>query len=692
MSHATQTNGVDEFEFGLNQLNQGTLHVHIAIGDDSINCALGMSPTQNSFLLEDDDTTINGFAARFDCSDSGSVTSAAISIAYQDELYYVFQNKRLDFDDSDASCRFNYDEHLASIHNDDQNAEAIAKMSVYDAEMPVWFGLNDIETDGTWQNRDGTPWDYGLALGSSPWHTAQSDGGNVGDCATLGCELLYEKTGPIAFADGNCQGTVSIPDAFRMSFDFTINTWSNIKFTNSGYIHLFDINEGQPGEIAFRYGRLHESPYNGVIRLYFKFAASGNDVVLGSLIDPGNDDGKTFHLQAFVTQTTVMIRIDGTVVSDTAKQPHETLTDAPICFASANTVDGQIDNFSIHGMEWNDQVCQSDGYSLCNHPRPTVIINENYERSLSPDNLIGFIDILDEVYVEFDIVINTWPSSWANVLHIGTGASHERFPAIFIHPSWAKLQLSFGNIYESYYSVISTLGLIPNTQYHFTLYRTQQHMTITVNGVKVLDEATLSHPLFFNRPIYVSNPWQNAADVAVSNLFISTSNSHSPNEFNYLCDAENRLSIANGGWTFDINECTVQSTNSSELWNVLWLGDDDPSSMYWTDYIFEVKFIIHNGTTAVNLLFRTQSVSSTTDRDGYFLSVALNATDFGVFSENATHYFTKSTAWQWEFNVTYSVRIEILGSHFAFYRNDEFLFSSADSNMTFTSGTIGLNT
>eukprot|EP01083_Nonionella_stella_P177500 624164_1 len=120
---------------------------------------------------------------------------------------------------------------------------------------------------------------------------------------------------------------------------------------------------------------------------------------------------------------------------------------------------------------------------------------------LSPDNLIGFIDILDDVYVEFDIVINTWPSSyWSNVFHIGTDRHDERFPAIFIHPSWAKLQLSFGNIYESYYSVISTLGLIPNTQYHFTLYRTQQHMTITVNGVKVLDEATLSHPLFFNRP------------------------------------------------------------------------------------------------------------------------------------------------------------------------------------------------
>eukprot|EP01083_Nonionella_stella_P301918 1038502_1 len=180
LSEKMKANGIDEFEF---DLNKNTLK-NKKYGSNSINCALGMSPTQNSFLL-DDDTTINGYAARFHCSNPGSVASAAINIAYEDELYYVFQKKTLDFDDSDASCRFNYDEHLASIHNGDQNAEAIAKMSLYEAEMAVWFGLNDIETEGTWNNRDGTPWDYGLTLGSSPWHTAQPDGGNAKNCATL---------------------------------------------------------------------------------------------------------------------------------------------------------------------------------------------------------------------------------------------------------------------------------------------------------------------------------------------------------------------------------------------------------------------------------------------------------------------------------------------------------------------------
>eukprot|EP01083_Nonionella_stella_P241549 843436_1 len=118
---------------------------------------------------------------------------------------------------------------------------------------------------------------------------------------------------------------------------------------------------------------------------------------------------------------------------------------------------------------------------------------------------------------------------------------------------------------------------------------------------------------------------------------------------------------------------------------------DAASSMDWTDYTLEVTLSIQSG-TSINLLFRTQSATDYGDRDGYFLSVAptLNATDFGVFSENSTHYITKSTAWQWEFNVIYTVRVEITGTQFIFYRNDEFLFTDSDS--TFQSGTIGLRT
>eukprot|EP01083_Nonionella_stella_P046090 123426_1 len=521
-----KANGIDEFEF---DLIQNTL-MNKKYGSNSIRCTLGMSANDNIFVLHDN-TTIDGYAARFDCSRSGSVTSHSISLTYQRELFYVFQNKMLDFDDSDASCRFNYGENLASIHDDDQNEEAIAKMGLYGAAC--WFGLNDIETEGAWTNRDGTVWDYGVTLDSLPWRKAP-DGGSASNCVVL-------------------------------------------------------INE--------------------------------------------------------------------------------------------------------HG-QWDDQNCPFDKYSLCNHPHHTVIINEDYYRSLSNSTLIGIVDILDEIYLECDIEIHSWPPNnlFYNILHIGDTVRYERFPALYTHTS-GSISINFVNAVDTEFGagyLIRPLTL--DTQYHLTLYQTQEHVTISVDGAKVFDEATPSHPVVHNKPIYVSNPWHHSADATVSNLFISTSNAHTPNEFNYLCDADNRLSITGGGWIFATDDCTVQSTDSTESWNVVWLGGD-ASSMNWTDYTLEATFTIQSG-RAVHLLFRTQSAVSEDDRDGYFLVLSQrdSKTRFGAWSGTSSNYIFDSTAWPWEFNVRYTVRVEIIGTQFTFYRNDDFLFTSTDSIATYLSGTIGLRT
>eukprot|EP01083_Nonionella_stella_P217321 780313_1 len=73
-----KANGVDEFEF---DLNQNTL-MNKKYASDSINCTLGMSANDTTFAL-DENTTINGYVARFDCTNSGIVTLRSISIAYQ---------------------------------------------------------------------------------------------------------------------------------------------------------------------------------------------------------------------------------------------------------------------------------------------------------------------------------------------------------------------------------------------------------------------------------------------------------------------------------------------------------------------------------------------------------------------------------------------------------------------------------
>eukprot|EP01083_Nonionella_stella_P089989 251370_1 len=165
----------DEFQFDFNQNRLMNKKMNI--------CTLGMDANDTRFVLIDN-TTIDGYAALFDCNNSYALRSASITITYH-ELYYVFQKKMLDFDDSDALCRFSYDSHLASIHSDHQNEEAIGMSVYHQTAPPCWFGLNDIETEGTWTNRDATPWDYGVTVGSLPWNTTQPSGSNALNCATL---------------------------------------------------------------------------------------------------------------------------------------------------------------------------------------------------------------------------------------------------------------------------------------------------------------------------------------------------------------------------------------------------------------------------------------------------------------------------------------------------------------------------
>eukprot|EP01083_Nonionella_stella_P118148 352640_1 len=323
---------------------------------------------------------------------------------------------------------------------------------------------------------DTTPWDYGLTPGSSPWHTAQPDGANDKNCGTLAtyCDL-YENTGPVEFAVDNCQGTVSIPDTFGMSFDFTIDTWSDTH--GYGYIHLFDINEPASGMIAFRYGRWDESPYNGTYLLYFKFALSGNPVILDSFtIDrSGNDDGKTFHLEALVTQTTAVISIDGMVVSDTTKLPHEALTDVPICFATERTKPGRIADFRIY------QNCKANG-DLYENTGPIEIAVNNCQHTVS---------IPDAFRMSFDFTIDSWDNEFIYLFDINYGGSGEI--AFRYGRSWyLYFKFNAGNLIPLYSFSIDPANDDGRT-FHLEALVTQTTVMISIDGTVVSDTTKLPH-------------------------------------------------------------------------------------------------------------------------------------------------------------------------------------------------------
>eukprot|EP01083_Nonionella_stella_P099742 280496_1 len=341
-----------------------------------------------------------------------------------------------------------------------------------------------------------------------------------------------------------------------------------------------------------------------------------------------------------------------------------------------------------------------DCYEVILTPRhDMIIVDENYDRIPSQNNLIGTMDVLDEIYVEFDIVIHSWPGNgtFYQIIDI------EQTAVIYIYdPNEAFFLRSFGHGY-----VPSNEDLRVNTSYHLTLYRTQEHISITVNDVKLVDEAQPYHPVAFNRNIWFSNPQFNAATTStISNLFISTSNSDSPHKYNYLCDADLQFEVTSGGGqghvVFNTSQCTMHFYDNTSWWSAVWMGNDT-STILWTDYTLEVAFTIHtthldeetNG--RINILFRTQDATMD-DKHGYNLEIFGGSNSFqgsnsifGAFlNGNPRTDIVRKTTNIWEYNTTYTVRIEAIGSLYTFYRNDEFLFNGTDT--TFMSGSIGVST
>eukprot|EP01083_Nonionella_stella_P190097 704211_1 len=77
-------------------------------------------------------------------------------------------------------------------------------------------------------------------------------------------------------------------------------------------------------------------------------------------------------------------------------------------------------------------ICSFNSDVFYVHSLPVLIINDppNYERIPSRSNSIGSIDILDEIYVQFDFIIHSW-NSQNSLLHFGN-AEDERFPEVWL--------------------------------------------------------------------------------------------------------------------------------------------------------------------------------------------------------------------------------------------------------------------
>ena len=98
--------------------------------------------------------------------------------------YYISSN-RFDFRNAELFCKVRCQSHLASIHSHNDYLQSLriinSHHSILNQNKDVWIGLNDISNEGTYQNIDKAPFDYGNntnTRGTFPWKIGSPNNAN----------------------------------------------------------------------------------------------------------------------------------------------------------------------------------------------------------------------------------------------------------------------------------------------------------------------------------------------------------------------------------------------------------------------------------------------------------------------------------------------------------------------------------
>eukprot|EP01084_Bolivina_argentea_P173417 300362_1 len=346
---------------------------------------------------------------------------------------------------------------------------------------------------------------------------------------------------------------------------------------------------------------------------------------------------------------------------------------------------------------WNDFVCDNLKSSLCNYPHNNYIFQDppHIIRTPLSSNIIGYVDILDEVHITFDIIIHSWRADdWQNILRIGE-TENLRFPAIFIWKQYQTFQFTFSEPNGNWNPVFNadtnftTLGAI----YHINFYRSQTKHTIYVNNAVLLDVIAPSHQIVFNQPIYLCVDWTDCADATISNLTIMTKNTPEPYKFNYLCDAQSRITVVSGTWIINETDCSVQQTNSTYEGAIAWMGDNDVDalSLQWTNYKIETKITINENKwkywAQAGILFRAKTLN-----DAYSVGIRSRFNDsiklgwYNVFN----FFILSETTWNISNGIEFILRVDVIDNNIKIYINNQFAVEHNDTNLD--RGSVGFRT
>ena len=135
-------------------------------------------------------------------------------------------------------------------------------------------------------------------------------------------------------------------------------------------------------------------------------------------------------------------------------------------------------------------------------------------------NIIGYADILDDVYFEIEFTIHSLPSSdWANIFQCGTENS-ERYPGLFIHQERLFVTVTTNDGNSAGGLMGSALSL--DTLYRVDVHFTQNYYSVAVNDQPLFDGPKGPHSTTYRVPCYATFPYHKAADITISALSMSS--------------------------------------------------------------------------------------------------------------------------------------------------------------------------
>eukprot|EP01084_Bolivina_argentea_P137961 242971_1 len=280
-------------------------------------------------------------------------------------------------------------------------------------------------------------------------------------------------------------------------------------------------------------------------------------------------------------------------------------------------------------MKINSILFQIFAYIHSIHSQNNYIIKDksNYQRTPLSNNIIATIDILNEIYVEFNVIIHSWiqpVSRYPSIILIGKGATSKTYPAIYLDCVNQSIGSTWSTVETAMLFKSATLSL--NTLYHFQFYATQDWMQIYINDTTIYNGTISSHTIWMNSNVYLSVP-DDVADVTISGLIVSTSNT----AYNYLCDYDNRFTNVIGTWTPTL--CQVRQSDTS-YGAIAWMGQLDSNSITWTDYIIESVINVKSGVEAI-IIMRTQTVSTQNDQGKYYeIALTYNYQEINIYKIN----------------------------------------------------------